>query len=110
MEANAGVYILPFAPPKAGEKFSNLGTLGKSFWWHEAPPNMDYFSGKTLPQESLMKGMKEILNFLPKEFQKKKYLNFFQKKISGEKIVEILKGTLHLCDTEHPRLIPHIRL
>ena len=26
-----------------------------------------------------MKEMKEILNFLPKEFQRKKYLNFFQK-------------------------------
>ena len=36
--SNAGVHIFHFAPPKAGEKFSNLGTLGKSFWWHEPPP------------------------------------------------------------------------
>ena len=76
-----GIYFAFCAPKGGGKVFKSVYDREEFLAPQSATKNstMDYFSGKILPQESLVKEMKEILNFLPKEFQKKKYLNFFQK-------------------------------
>ena len=82
-----GIYF-PFCAPKGGGKVFKSGYAREEFLVARSATknsSLDYFSGKTLPQESLMKGMKEILNFLPKEFQRKKYLTFFQKMLVVKK-------------------------
>ena len=73
---------MPFAPPKAGEKFSNLGTLGKSFWWHKAPPKILPW---TISQEKLFPGILNERNegntkFLTKRVSKEKIPKLFPKK------------------------------
>ena len=85
--SDRGIYFA-FCAPKGGGKVFKSGYAREEFLVARSATknsSLDYFSGKTLPQESLMKGMKEILNFLPKEFQRKKYLNFFQKMLVVKK-------------------------